>query len=163
MKWVPVGLLLMEYGFIDDEQLHSALDSQRRCGGRLGEALLRMQLVTKGELLAALGEQAGVPIIEIRNRRFPRSVLQAIPEELVRRRRAFPLATLVQCCTPQLIVATSTPLDLHLIDVLAFAAGKRVKPVLAFDDDIAQAIDRHYEPCQPRVTTHPFHAWVTPR
>jgi type IV pilus assembly protein PilB len=157
LKWIPVGQLLKEYGFIDDEQLHSALDSQRKCGGRLGEALLRMQFVTKGELLASLGEQAGVPIIEIRNRSIPRAVLQAIPEELVRLRCVFPLAILVQCRPPQLVVATSTPLDPRLIDVLALAAGKPVKPLLAFDDDIAQAIDRHYGPRQPRGT--PAQVW----
>jgi hypothetical protein len=99
--------------------------------------------VTEGQLLAVLGEQAGVPFIHIGNRVIARAIMQLVPEKLMRRRNVLPLAAPADLGPRQLLVATSTPMDLFLLDEIAFAAGMRVKPVMALDGDIAQAVERH--------------------
>ncbi len=63
---LPLGLVLLSSGVIDDRLLKSTLDMQRRAGSaRLGELLLRSGLVTERQITAALGIQWNCPVFPL--------------------------------------------------------------------------------------------------
>jgi type IV pilus assembly protein PilB len=142
MARVRIGELLMNRGRIDELQLRSALAHQRRWGGRLGRAVVHLGFVDEPALLEILGEQLGSPYVVIGDRYIDPGVLALVPEKLVRARRVMPLARLPEGRRGPLVVALADPSDLAVLDELAFVTGMSIKPVLATETDIDQAIHR---------------------
>lgn len=142
---VPIGEMLLAQGRIDAQQLQSALAHQRQWGGRLGQALVRLGFVTESDLLRLVGQQIGVPFVEIGERYVPPAVLGLVPEKLMRQRRVFPLAVASESRRGPLVVALSEPDNLPFLDDIAFACGMAVKPVLAAERDIERALVRHLD------------------
>jgi type IV pilus assembly protein PilB len=93
-------------------------------------------------VLEVVGQQLGVPFVEIGNRHIPPQVLSLVPERLMRARRVVPLARLSDGKRGPLVVALPDPGDLAAIDEIAFATGMQVKPVLAAEPDIERALSR---------------------
>jgi type IV pilus assembly protein PilB len=143
---VPIGQRLVRQGSIEVWQLQSALVNQKRWGGRLGEALVRMGFVSEPVVLAEVARQLGVPYVELRTREVLTAVVRMIPERIIRSRKVFPVALTSQPGRGHLQVATVEPQNLALLDDLAFATGTRVQLVLASERDIEIAIERHLGP-----------------
>jgi Type II secretion system (T2SS), protein E, N-terminal domain len=62
---VPLGLLMMQRGWISREQLHRALDAQRVAGaGRLGYWLMRQSAASEETITRALGLQWSCPVLD---------------------------------------------------------------------------------------------------
>ncbi len=137
--------MLLARGHIDQHQLASALAHQRQAGGRIGHSLVAMGFVTESVLLSTLAVQLSVPLIAIGDRRVPQSVLRLVPEKLLRTRRILPLALASKSKRDEIIVALSQPDDLRLLDEIAFVTGRTVRPVLAAEADIDQALARHLD------------------
>jgi type IV pilus assembly protein PilB len=146
---VPIGEMLLAQGRIDATQLGNALAHQRQWGGRLGQALVGLGYVTEPDLLRAIGQQLGVPFVEIGERYVPPAVLSLVPEKLMRERRVFPLAIASEARHGPLVVALSQPDNLPFLDDIAFACGMAVKPVLAAERDIDRALARHLDGVPP--------------
>jgi hypothetical protein len=63
---VPLGLVMMEQGWITSGQLRQALDAQRQAGaGRLGQWLVRQQGVSEQLVTRALGVQWSCPVLPL--------------------------------------------------------------------------------------------------
>jgi type IV pilus assembly protein PilB len=141
---LPIGQLLVQAGHVDVWQLQSALAHQRCWGGRIGEALVRLGFLTEPVLLAEVARQHGVPHVEIGERIVAPAIVRLVPEKLIRARKVFPIAYASQPRRGLLVVATSKPQDLTVLDEVAFASGKTVNAALASDRDIERAIERHF-------------------
>ena len=144
MRHVRIGELLRERGVIDDAQVIWALAAQRQSGEPLGETLVGLGLIREDQLLSALSRQCGVPVVSIGDRIISADVIRVVPEWFVRRHQVLPLLVTRTTVCRLLLLATSTPSDLLLLDEVAFAAGMSVVPALASRADIAQAISRQF-------------------
>lgn len=144
MRRLRIGEILKAQGLLDELQLHRALEHQRRWGGRIGRALVRLRMVPEERLLAAVGSQLGVPVVHIGPWMVAPNVLRRLPEKLIRRRRVLPLDVVRARRVDRLIVAFPAPDDLLVRDEVAFAAGMSVEPALAADEDLDQAIARQF-------------------
>jgi len=142
MARVRIGEMLVQQGRIDTYQLESALAHQRRWGGRLGRAIVHLGFMKESAVLEAIGAQLGVPFVHVGDRHIPAHVLSLLPQKLVRTRRVLPLARLAESRRGPLVVALADPTDLPTLDEVAFATGMQVKPVLAAEEDLEQAIAR---------------------
>jgi type IV pilus assembly protein PilB len=142
MARVPIGEMLVKQGRIDAMQLQSALAHQRQWGGRLGRALVALGFVSERVLLQAVGEQLGIPFVEIGSRPVEPRVVHLVPEKLIRSRRVVPLELVAGSRRGPLLVALSEPDNLATLDEIAFATGMSVKPVLAAEADVDAAIAR---------------------
>lgn len=142
MARVRIGELLMRQGRIDELQLQSALAHQSRWGGRLGRAVVHLGFLDEATLLEVVGEQLGTPFITIGDRHVEPSVLALVPPRLIRTRKVLPLAKLAENRRGPLVVALADPGDLGVLDEIGFASGLDVRPALATDADLEQAIDR---------------------
>lgn len=144
MARARLGELLIQEGRIDALQLRSAMAHQSRWGGRLGQALVNLGLVSEAVVMEALARQLGVRFVEIGSRTVAPAVLRLVPERLVRKYRCLPLGVAAGRRGP-LLVALGDPADLRVADDLAFATGMDVEGVLATPADLEQAIARHLD------------------
>ncbi len=143
MRRVPIGQLLVQGGAIDGRQLRAGLEWQRRWGGRLGSALLHLGLAKEADVVAALGAQFQLEVIDLSSRVVPARVLALVPPRVVEQRRVLPVDLLSETRRGPLLVATADPLDIVALDDVAFASGKQVRPVLAARSQLEVAIARH--------------------
>jgi hypothetical protein len=139
-----IGEVLLQRGAITNEQLAVALDFQRERGIRLGAALIAKGLLTEEDLAAALGEALDLPVIDV-----PDSVdltaLHLLKRSFCEAHEVFPLHLEDgQAGRHQLTLAAADPLDLPVLEEVAFVTGCRVVPVLATPSQIRLAILRHY-------------------
>ena len=142
MARVRIGEMLVQRGLIDAAQLQSALAHQRRWGGRIGRSIVQLGFMQEQALLRNVGEQMGVPFLEIGDREIPPAILALVPERLVRTRRALPIERILTDKRGPLVVALADPWNLEILDELAFATGMAIQPVLAAEGDLDRAIAR---------------------
>jgi type IV pilus assembly protein PilB len=142
MARVRIGELLVRHGRLDELQLRSALAHQAQWGGRLGRAVVHLGFLDEATVLEAIAEQLGAPFITIGDRQVDPTVLALVPQRLMRARKVLPLARLSEGRRGPLVVALADPGDLGVLDELAFVTGLQVRPALATEADLDQAIDR---------------------
>lgn len=146
-KKIKLGQMLIDAGLIDEFQLNSALSHQRNCGGgRLGSSLIKLKYISEENLLTFLSEQLNLPRVDLSRQRIPPEVLAHIPAEKAWEYRAVPIDRREMHGTSYLLVAMGDPTDLTAVDALQFMTGCRVRPALAFDSAIVEALVHHYGP-----------------
>lgn len=88
---IPLGLAMLERGWIKAGELRSALASQRAVGGgKLGEWLVRQQSVSEEQVTRALGLQWGCPVLNLESQK-PEALTALIPRLFVDAYGALPL------------------------------------------------------------------------
>lgn len=136
-----LGQYLVEHSWITGEQLIRAIQSQRLVGGRIGTCLLEMDVLTEDCLLTALSEQLEVPSVRIEQLRgIGRSVLDKVPPKVALRCQAIPFAV----DDIDVHVATLNVDNLAYMDELAFCTNRRVRPHIANEVRIFEALERYY-------------------
>ncbi|QYU66914.1 hypothetical protein J4558_18400 [Leptolyngbya sp. 15MV] len=60
-----MGALLLKRGLLSQDQLERALTEQRSTGQRLDRVLIRQGHVTREQVLAAIGEQFHMPVVDL--------------------------------------------------------------------------------------------------
>ncbi|MCM2332846.1 MAG: general secretion pathway protein GspE [Anaeromyxobacteraceae bacterium] len=142
MARVRIGELLMRQGRLDELQLQSALAHQARWGGRLGRAVVHLGFLDEASFLEVLAEQLGTPFVTVGDRTVDAAVLALVPRKLILGRKVLPLARLTEGRRGPLVVALADPGDLGVLDEISFATGLDVRPALATEADLDQAIAR---------------------
>jgi len=135
-----LGQLLVERGLLSAEQLDSALKEQQRSGELLGTVLLRLGVLSKDELLPVLAEQMGLPYVRLADAQIAPEALAKVPPKFASHYRLLPLAWI----DGVLQVAIADPFDVQTFDELKLLLGCEIQPVLADEQDIRAAIQRHY-------------------
>lgn len=136
----PIGQLLKEKGYLDDEQIDFALKEQKATGERLGEVLTRLGIVTEFEMAQVLADQAGLPFWDPRGVvPEPRALLK-IPPGFARDRTVLPF----KLSDGMLHVAVGDPMDRGIQDGLASLVGSRYKAYVGPAVEIRKTAERHY-------------------
>ena len=135
-----LGGLLVEQGSITPEQLDEALAEQAEDGGRIGEILLRRGALAEAALARGLAEQLDLPVIDLRLRTPQPEALALLPEAMVRKYRALPMAL----ADDELYVAIDGPIADSVLTELRETAGVHVLLVISPASDIDTVIDRSY-------------------
>ena len=95
------------------------------------------------DVLSAVGNQLGVSYVTLWDKVIPRDVIALVPEKVIRGRKVLPIARLREHRRGPLVVALANPADLTVIDELAFATGLEIRPILASEEELDQAIENH--------------------
>lgn len=146
-----LGQLLIERGWITGEQLIRAIQSQRMIGGRIGTCLLEMDVLTEDRLLEALSNQLAVPAVRIDElRTIDMETLGLVPSRLAVRCQAVP----VEATSGELSIATLHVNNLAFLDEIAFFANRKVRPLIANEARVFEALERYYGVDCPRRYGH---------
>ncbi len=137
-----LGELLLEAGLIDEFQLKCALAEQAEWGGRVGSIMIRKGFVSEKDMLAAIEKQFGLTAISLDTIEKPsEEVLKMVDADVAKKFGIFPMRMEKRA----LVIAIADPTDLKTIDDVSFKLGMQVKPVLALESDITNAIGIHYD------------------
>jgi type IV pilus assembly protein PilB len=139
-KTKRLGELLVEKGLITEEQCQHALDIQKKTGRRLGEAIIELGFVKEEELLQVLSKQMALPHIWLRKGLIDPKIINIISAEKARLHKIIPMFRIKN----NLILATSDPQAIFVIDEIEEATGLAVQPVLTRSNDIDKAIEEYY-------------------
>jgi general secretion pathway protein E len=136
---VRLGQLLIERGLIATEDLDRALELQRERGDKLGRILVDMGYLAQRDLLNALSAQLGLPIATLTT---PPSApeLEGLSHRFLRQSLLFP----VSVDEGVLTLAMADPLDFEAINAVQTFSKLEVRPQLAGEQDILDALDRSY-------------------
>jgi len=121
-----LGELMMEYGYISQEQLETALKRQMHDGGQLGSILIDMGYIGVDDLLKFLGKHFEVKPVNLFSINISQHVLDLIPLEKMRSLRALP----IRLEGHELVLAMVAPQDFVTINDLGFSLGMKIRPVV---------------------------------
>jgi general secretion pathway protein E len=141
---VRLGEMLIERRLITPEDLDRALELQKERGEKIGKVLIDLGFVAARDVLAALSDQLGVPIVTFDEQPPVSSETENLPPRFLRQFRCLPVA--FHDHTVRLAMAD--PLDFETIAAVRNCTGLRVEPVLAAEQEIIDAIDRYYGQAQ---------------
>ncbi len=142
MQAATIGDIFVSSGLVTPEQLGQALDKQRQLKSQeqIGDLLVSMGLITERDRVRCLGEQWGVPYLDLTDIRVEEEVTSTVTQELARRFKVIP----TQREAKRLTLAMKNPLDIFAIDEIRLITGLEVEPVIATEEDILLAIAANY-------------------
>ncbi len=135
-----LGELLLREQLITPLQLQQAIEEQRSAGGRLGYQLTKMGFIEENELTAFLSKQYGVPSIDLGEFDIELEIIKLIPKEVVLKHQIIP----VNRTGATLIVAMADPSNIFAIDDIKFLTGYNVEVVVASEQAIEGAVEKYY-------------------
>lgn len=136
-----LGNILIEVGIITQNQLQTALQVQKKQGGKLGAILIQQGIITEDVLLAFLGKQCGVAYVSLSEYgNIPLDVISCVSESIARHQTLIPIAREDN----NLTIAMADPLNVFATDDLRLITGKEINVVIASIKEIKEAIDKFY-------------------
>ncbi len=138
---IRFGKVLVSKGLLNDKELDKALDKQRTIGGRIGEVLLRLKIISEAEMINALAEHLSL-------RRFKLDDIKDIDIETARTLPAniakrFKLVVISKD-GGNAVIAMVDPLDVVARDIVEQKLRRPVEVVLGRPHDINSAIEQIY-------------------
>jgi type IV pilus assembly protein PilB len=133
--------MLLKANLITLEQLDRALAQQKTSGGRIGSNLARLGYISEEEVASFLSRQFGVPPADLSNVKIDPAVLKLVPAELADKHLLIPLSRAGSVLT----IAMANPSDIFAIDDVRFMTGYNVKPMVAPESSIRDALNRYYD------------------
>ncbi|HZU23496.1 MAG TPA: ATPase, T2SS/T4P/T4SS family, partial [Terriglobales bacterium] len=114
--------------------------AQQRKELRLGEELLRRNIVDKASLAATLEELTGVPYLDCFCVNPEPDALALVPQSIAEKHCALP----VRISDKRLTIIMSEPQNLAALDELRFVAGMNLEPRFGFSGELKRGIARYY-------------------
>ncbi len=140
LRYARLGEILLERGKVQPDEIERALELQRERGDKLGKILVDMGLVAQRDVLAALSDQLAIPLVTVDGAPPASPEIEGLSHRFLRQSRAYPVALV----DSKLTVAMADPLDFETVAALRGFSGLEVETVLASEQEILDAIDKHY-------------------
>jgi type IV pilus assembly protein PilB len=135
------GELLVSKGLLTQDELADGLNAQKQEGGRLGEILLRLNLLGDTDITHALAEHLSMEYITLENiDKIDLNIARSLPESIAKR---FCLMALGEDDN-QILIAMADPLDVIAIDTVALKMKRQIKTMISSPREIRRAIGLVY-------------------
>ena len=141
---MKLGEILIERNLITEEDLERALELQKERGDKLGKILVDMGFIAMRDVIAALSEQLGVPVLTIEGPPAVSPETETLSPKFLRQFRCLPVALHDHTVT----LAMADPLDYETRSAVSSCTGLAVQAGLAPEQEILDAIDRYYGQAQ---------------
>ncbi len=136
-----LGQILVDLGFITDEQLFVLLDEKEQHPEVLiGKIAEEMGLVSDEQVAQALAEQMGLQVVALGDMAIPPEVLGQITELMAEQYRVVPVHHEGHVLT----VATCDPQNLRIQDELQAQLGKEIRLVVATEREVKGALEKYF-------------------
>jgi type IV pilus assembly protein PilB len=136
-----IGQILVDLGFITDDQLETLLEEQSQHPGQLlGKVAESQGLINEEQLSQALAEQFGMQVIHLGDTVVTPNVLNLVTETMAQMYRIIPISFRDNTLT----IALCDPQNLAIQDELRTFLGYEIRAVVATERDILKALDRYY-------------------
>ncbi|HEV2447757.1 MAG TPA: ATPase, T2SS/T4P/T4SS family [Candidatus Sulfopaludibacter sp.] len=139
-RYLRLGEILVERQKVEAEEVERALDLQKERGDKLGKILVDMGVIAQRDVLAALSDQLGVPLVTIDGPPPAAPEIDGLSHRFLRQCRAFPMAVNDSVLT----VAMADPMDFETVAAIRAFSGLEISTALAPEQEILDAIEKHY-------------------
>jgi MSHA biogenesis protein MshE len=139
-KKVRIGELLVENKVISQQQLETALASQKKSGRRLGHILVESGYLREESLLTFVSQQLKIPFVELAHYKFEPDTTKLISEIHARRFRAIALKTKAD----SVLVGMSDPTNIFAFDELTRVVGRPLELAVVREQELLDALDQVY-------------------
>lgn len=136
-----LGQILIDLGYLTEDQLWDILEEQKQSGGEIiGQVAVRMGMVTQEQVTEALAEQWGLPVVNLNETTIMPKVLEDVPQTMAELYKIMPLSKKDNVLT----VAMADPQNIAALDDLRNMLGCDVRGAVSNAKDVEAAIARYY-------------------
>jgi type IV pilus assembly protein PilB len=136
-----LGQILVDLGFLTDDQLWDVLENQKQSPGEvIGMVAVRMGLVTPAQVTEALSEQWGMPVVNLEETNISPKVLELVPQTMAELYKIMPISLVNDVLT----VAMADPQNVAALDDLRNFLGYDIRGAVSSEADVEKAITRYY-------------------
>lgn len=138
-----IGQILIDLGFINDEQLWSVLEHHRQTGELTGQAAVNLQLISEDMLTQALAEQMGLKTVNLRDEDLKVSdkLIGIVPETMCTLYKVMPL----RMDGDSLVLAMANPTNIAALDDIRNMLNiSEVIAMVASEKDVIASIEKFY-------------------
>ncbi|MBN1308401.1 MAG: type IV-A pilus assembly ATPase PilB [Chitinispirillaceae bacterium] len=137
-----LGEILVENKVITKEALLEGLKYQNMQGVMLGEALIATGAINDENVISQfLIKQLNLGKLSLRELEFDPSVVDLIPYDMAQKYNMIAVNKVNRLLT----VAISDPKNIFMLDAVKFLTGCSIKPILAPEKEIQEAVNLNYE------------------
>ena len=138
---IRIGDLLVSAGYVTEDQLKEALSIQKQSGGkRIGQVLIEMGYVTEEHMLSALANRLGMQVIDLNSYTIDPETVKLIPRQMAEQYLMLPIGQ----DNGEVLLAVNDPLNLYAIEDIRQTIGMPVRPIIAMEQVLKNAIDYQY-------------------
>ncbi len=127
-------------GSLSPDQITEARSLSQQTGMKLQDALVKLGYCTVDEVMKAIAEHSGMVSVDLTDYTVPSTVIELVPESVARENVVIPYSfegSVLRICL-------SDPSNFETIEKLQFILNKDIQAVLAPQEQIIEAINRHY-------------------
>lgn len=136
-----LGQILIDLGYINDDQLWDILEEQKQSPGQpIGQVAVRMGLISQAQVTEALAEQWGMPVVSLEETNIPAAVLEVVPQTMAELYKIMPISMKDGTLT----VAMADPQNVGVLDDLRNFLGHEIRGAVSSQEDVEAAIARYY-------------------
>ena len=137
-----LGELLVRENMVTPQQLREALGHQKRNGVRLGRAFVTLGFVKEETIASLLARQQGVRSIDIEHFEVDPAVIKLISAETAQKYHVLPLSL----AKTTLTIAMADPGNFFAMDDIRFMTGCNLEPVMVGPTLLENEIEKYYGP-----------------
>jgi type IV pilus assembly protein PilB len=136
-----IGQILVDLGYISDDQLEVLVEEQQNRPGMLfGQAAMDMGLINDDQLAQALAEQLHLRAVSLTDLTIEKKVLDMVTEPMAQMYRIVP----TEFDGATLTVAMCDPQNLQVQDELRTFLGCNIRVVVATEPAMLKSLERYY-------------------
>ncbi len=137
---IRLGEILLRQNLMTEEQVQFALAEQKRTGRKLGRVFVENKFVTEDQISDAMARQLNISFVNLKQYNIKPHIVKRLPELQARRFRAIVLEELEQ----GFLVAMVDPTDLFAYDEISRILKSSIQLAVVNENDLLVAIDNLY-------------------
>ena len=135
-----LGAILLDQGYLGDNDLQRALERHAEVGGRLADVLIDSGMVGEKRIARAIEEALGIPLVNLLAVQPDPEALRSVRPQTALNLQAFPFGLEGD----RLRVALVDPLSSFSIETLEDDSGLDIEPYQALREEVMWALGTHY-------------------
>lgn len=135
-----IGEILIEMGFITDEQLFNALVEAKESSMPIGTVLVQKGYVSIADLKVALSAQQGFESVNADQLKIDSNVLNILPEDFIKLNSVIPLSF----DGKTLVIGMVNPNNKHVINDIVYLTGLKPRVMLITHYEFSMCLETYY-------------------
>ncbi len=148
VKEGSISSVLFKSHIISEEDIRLALDEQKKSGCRIGEALVKLGIVTQEDIDWALSNQLNIPYIRLKKDMIDIASVKLIPAALARKFNLIPIFR----TGDEISIALADPLNVAAIEAVEEVTGCSVTVSMPIIRELREMQDLFYGPAEIEKT-----------
>ncbi|MBI3999413.1 MAG: diguanylate cyclase [Candidatus Omnitrophica bacterium] len=137
----PLGQMLLEVGLITEEELNQAVRRHVETGERIGQILIRMNVVTSADVGRFLEEKLSVHYVSLKDHTLSGDLARILSEEFIRTHQVVPF----RFVEDSLELAMVDPVNRDTIAAVEEMSGIKVVPKFVLENEFEEFLEKNHQ------------------